>query len=134
MAAAHTPYHSQSTHGGVISTTAGMAIQNLERSFLAKNPDYFTASPLSPDQLTRLGLNDYFDEAGNIIFDRLPAIYRTSGVEIRGSRQLSQGSLQGLLRLLELEEDPASPSENFKSFAIGVFLQCEAWDCKEAIH
>jgi hypothetical protein len=128
MAGAHNPYHVEGTHGTVISTTAGVAIQNLEEVIRAKSPGWFEASPVSTEQLTQLGLSDYFDADGNIILAKLPEIYRRARIPVTGSTQLSAGSLSGLLRLLALEANPAEPSQNFKSFAIGVFLQCEAWD------
>jgi hypothetical protein len=130
MAGAHarTPYHSQSTHGAVISTTTGTAIQNLEKKIQRENPDWLKITLVSEKILISLGVRGYFYKDEDILFEDLPPIYRIRGSYVKGSPHLSAGSLVGLLKLLSLEKNPARPSLNFQNFAIGVFLKCEVWD------
>jgi hypothetical protein len=130
MSFSRNPYHSESTHGAVISTTVGMAIRNLHREIERRDPEWFSISEVPVAQLAQLGLLACFDSEGKVILEKLPDIYQrnSSTISILGSAHLSKGSLFGLQRLLGLEPDPAKPSQNFKDFAIGVFLRCEKWD------
>jgi hypothetical protein len=93
--------------------------------------DWLTKSPVLPEDLACLGVREYFDEKDgiNIIYEKLPEIYRMGGTS--GKNLLMQGSLQGLRTLRGWEEklNPGEPvSEEFKSFAIGVFLENKYWD------
>ena len=133
MAAVPTPYHNQGSHGAVISTTAGTAIKHLEKVIRERDSSWFEVSPVSSESLGKFGLADYFDLSGNIIPGKLPQIYQMPGVVVTGSRCLSAGSLWGLNRLLALQPEALPVSDNFKSFAIGVFLRCPIWD-KAEIH